>query len=289
MLAVLLAISPAMSQAATASLTRSCNPANQSLVDVEVDDAGFARLIEAIRISSIDRTLFERLHHPESLIGLRFPEYGRNYISMSFAEAQDPQEIANAIAGDPYLRALGVRSAYASGGAVPPSLDVAGLALVEFYHPGLDHYRLIPSGVQSARYDDGGEGPGWARTGKEILALQPGTGTPVRAFRFNDGAAAGSTFYTASPADCGILRREDWGLTYQGVAFGVWAAASAGVCGFYRMPVYRVYNGRSRSGASNHRYLLDYDEYRAMVSRGWLDEGIAFCSLAYDYPWLHFH
>ena len=45
------------------------------------------------------------------------------------------------------------------------------------------------------------------------------------------------------------------------------------------IPVYRAYNNGFDLGIdSNHRYMTDPGLVAEMVEKGWIDEGVAFCS-----------
>ena len=45
------------------------------------------------------------------------------------------------------------------------------------------------------------------------------------------------------------------------------------------IPVYRAYNnGFSRGEDSNHRYVTNLDLLTPLLEKGWVNEGVAFCS-----------
>src|SRR5690606_25862465 len=86
-----------------------------------------------------------------------------------------------------------------------------------------------------------------------------------------------SHFYTGDPDECGMLRDNDLGWTYEGIAFQALLPID-GACLPGTAPVRRMYNNRADELDSNHRFTTSRETYRNMVPEGWLAEGIAFCS-----------
>ena len=91
-----------------------------------------------------------------------------------------------------------------------------------------------------------------------------------------------SHFFTLDPAECALLKTPGSGWIYEGIAFVV-AAPAGGSCPItftysgIRQAIYRLYNNRSAFGDTTHRYTHDLDVRQALVDRGWISEGIAFC------------
>jgi serine protease len=95
---------------------------------------------------------------------------------------------------------------------------------------------------------------------------------------------ANSHFYTANPEDCAYLKSlnpanvyadDQW--TYEGIAFYA-KIPTNGVCPRDSAPIYRVYNNRWRENDSNHRFVSSLREYAAMISKGWIGEGVTLCA-----------
>ncbi|QBQ53072.1 S8 family serine peptidase [Nitrosococcus wardiae] len=153
----------------------------------------------------------------------------------------------------------------------------------EFYNVDLNHYFLTGSKEDAAIVNQGGAGPGWYDTQRYFYAWSgPEEGAlPVCRF-YTQGA--NSHFYTANWEDCAYLRSlnpdnvlapDQW--TYEGIAFYA-KLPTDGVCPGDSAPIYQVYNNRWMHNDSNHRFVSSLREYGAMISRGWVGEGIAFCA-----------
>lgn len=156
----------------------------------------------------------------------------------------------------------------------------------EFYNANLNHYFLTGSKEEAAMITRGGVGPGWANAGNYFYAWSgPEEGAlPVCRF-YTQGA--NSHFYTASSKDCAFLRSlnpenvlapDQW--TYEGIAFYARLPTPNGVCPPDSVAIYRLYNNRWRVNDSNHRFVRSLRERNAMIARGWVDEGVAFCVAA---------
>jgi hypothetical protein len=159
--------------------------------------------------------------------------------------------------------------------------------MVEYYHPGGDHYFMTLEGFESALLDANVATMGWLRTGQTFgawAAFQlPGT---KRLCRFYGDLSAGpnSHFYTPEGSECDGLRTQAAAIPIGQAAwrFEEYAASVAdavdGKCPANLTPVYRVYNDANRRGTtSNHRYMTDPSIYDQMIGKGWLAEGVRFC------------
>jgi hypothetical protein len=165
-----------------------------------------------------------------------------------------------------------------AGGQAFPTATV-----VEFYHPGLNHYFLTASPSEAEGIDRGAAGAGWIRTGRGFQAFTQTavcTGcAPVARFYGTPGVGPNSHFYTASVAEAEFVRRFDPGWMLESLAaFTVQLPDSAGSCpAAAPVPVIRFYNNRWMSNDSNHRYVTRPEDRAEMAGRGWIEEGVAFC------------
>jgi hypothetical protein len=163
--------------------------------------------------------------------------------------------------------------------------------VVEYYNTNLGHYFLTADPVEEQGIDNGSAGPGWVKTGYSFLAYTyplrgnacftgPDCGLPVARFYGTPGIGPNSHFYTANAAEAEGLEKPGSGWTFERFEFTVSVPGASGQCATGLTPVYRLYNNRWMFNDSNHRYVSSAEERSKMLSRGWLDEGIAFCSLA---------
>jgi len=177
--------------------------------------------------------------------------------------------------------------------AMPPEEDRGLVDVVEFYHPDLNHYFITASEEEIAAIEQGAAGPGWVRTGEQFTAWSLGGGDDPRILadvcRYYGSLKPGpnSHFYTASASECKFLMdlrelvpddKPRW--NFEGYAFTVPPVAPNGPpCPETAIPLYRAYNNDFDLGIdSNHRYMTDPDLLAEMVEKGWIDEGVAFCS-----------
>jgi serine protease len=153
----------------------------------------------------------------------------------------------------------------------------------EFYNVDLNHYFLTGSKEDAAIINRGGAGSGWYGSGNFFYMWSgPQEGAlPVCRF-YTQGA--NSHFYTANLEDCAYLKSlnpanvladDQW--TYEGVAFYAKLPIN-GICPSDSAPIYRVYNNRWREDDSNHRFVSSSREYAAMISKGWIGEGVTLCA-----------
>jgi hypothetical protein len=164
-------------------------------------------------------------------------------------------------------------------------------AVVEYYAPTLDHYVITAWPDEIAALD---AGTGFKRTGQQFKAWlrasdAPGYAVPVCRFY---ATGPNSHFYTADPGECQMLKsleqKQKAESLAKGQSFGGWQfeaiafyalAPQGGACAAGSTPVYRAYNGRGNENDSNHRFTVTAG-MRFAMSRGWFDEGVAFCSPA---------
>src|SRR5205085_3901951 len=91
-----------------------------------------------------------------------------------------------------------------------------------------------------------------------------------------------SHFFTADANEAASLSRPGSGWVPEGVAFRENLPDALGRCEGSE-PVYRLYNNRGAQGDDNHRYVASASERDRMVARGWVSEGIAWCTYGSEY------
>lgn len=169
---------------------------------------------------------------------------------------------------------------------IGPVASDAGMEIVEYYEPGLDHFFITASRGEQAFVESGAVG-NWRRTGQSFKAGGP---VPVCRFYGNSapdpvtGAPYGpnSHFYTADADACVFLNvlysRYSKSWRFESFDFSTTRPAE-GTCPINLVPVYRAYNnGLARGIDSNHRFTTSRASIEEVVARGWLDEGIVFCT-----------
>ncbi len=152
--------------------------------------------------------------------------------------------------------------------ATPP----APVPVVEYYHPGLDHYFIsgLPADIAAL---DSGTLKGWARTGHTFKAYaEPVAGAnPVCRFYLPPGNGD-SHFYSASPAECAEVRTRFPSFVFEApdVMHVGLPDTVTGACRAGEVTVFRLWNNRADS---NHRYTADVAVKAAMLARGYIAEG----------------
>ena len=176
--------------------------------------------------------------------------------------------------------------------SLPEGEDRGVVEVVEFYNSILDHYFITATRLEAEMIDQGLAGEGWERTGEFFAAWSiGGYSKAVDVCRFYGSLEPGpnSHFYSVSANECRFLMELEervpndqprW--NFEGYAFSVIppSADATAPCPEAAVPVYRAYNnGFSRGVDSNHRYITDHSLVAEMVRKGWVDEGVAFCSV----------
>ena len=175
---------------------------------------------------------------------------------------------ANLVIDSPQLPSLAIMQMSGTGTvlASTPTVDV-----IEFYHATTNHY-FISSLAADIEALDSSRLPGWVRTGRAFKAYpQPADGaSPV--CRFYLPAPLDSHFYSASPAECSIVKQTypTFVLEAPNVFFIALPDPSSGACPFGTSPVYRLYNNRADA---NHRYTTDLQIKAQMIGQGYIAEG----------------
>jgi len=156
--------------------------------------------------------------------------------------------------------------------AVVPLPAPLPVAVVEYYHPGLDHYFISASAADIAALDSGAL-KGWVRTGLGFNAYpSPAPGaSPVCRFYLPPGSGD-SHFYSASPAECAEVAARFPAFVYEAadVMYVALPEPATGECPAGTVRVYRLWNQRADS---NHRYTTDAAVKAAMVAKGYVAEG----------------
>lgn len=154
--------------------------------------------------------------------------------------------------------------------------------VVEFHNTILDHYFITADPDEAAAIDNGSAGPGWSRTGN---TFKSGGNTLVCRFYGSQSPGPNSHFYTADAGECAFLKQlqastpateKRW--NFESNDFSTTPAVN-GACPAGLVPVYRAYNnGFARNIDSNHRITSDAAAIPAVVTRGWIDEGVVMCA-----------
>lgn len=163
--------------------------------------------------------------------------------------------------------------------ASPPDLTV-----MEFFHAPTQHYFMTGSPDDQRLLTSPALGQSFLPTGRSFAAWSQANGNrpagAVAVHRFFHPETASHVF-TSNPAEVALLRSlplsgAGRGFSDEGVAFFA-LAPSAGRCEAGARPVFRGFNNRVDG---NHRYSNELELHAATVSTGFVDEAVAFCSVA---------
>lgn len=149
----------------------------------------------------------------------------------------------------------------------------------EYLNENIGHYLLLADPNEIAGVDAGLAGAGWRRTGYIFEAYQYHFalhGSEADVCRFY-ALGPNSHFFTANAAECNTLKNTNSGWNFEKIDFVI-DVPQNGSCPSGQSPIYRLYNNRWMFNDSNHRFTPDAGIRDQMVARGWVDEGIAFCS-----------
>lgn len=148
----------------------------------------------------------------------------------------------------------------------------------EYFNHQTRHYVLLSDPDEIANVERGGAGAGWVATGNIFHAQSESFSTASRnVCRFYAPPPVNSHFFTANAAECEQLKNSNSGWIYEKLDFGM-TLPFRGVCEAGFTPIYRVYNNRWMFSDSNHRFVHDAALRDELVARGWIDEGVAFCT-----------
>jgi probable HAF family extracellular repeat protein len=154
-------------------------------------------------------------------------------------------------------------------------LDPVGAArmpAIEYHHEGFDHYFMTANPDEIAKLDT--RAGGWARTGGSFnvyVGDQVGT-VPLCRFFSTAFDPKSSHFYTPFQEECVLVQRSStW--QFEGRVFNMAVPDAGGNCPAGTIPVYRLYN-QGMGAAPNHRYTTSLDTRAAMITQGWVPEGL---------------
>jgi hypothetical protein len=144
--------------------------------------------------------------------------------------------------------------------------------VIEYYHPGFDHY-FMTAILNEITLLDNGTIVGWVRTGHSFnvfVSGTPGTAEECRFFSTAFGLKS-SHFYTPFATECTIVKQNpNW--QFEAAVFNVVLPNPDGSCGAGLRPLYRLYNN-GLGGAPNHRQVTDLAHFESMRAIGWTPEG----------------
>ncbi len=103
------------------------------------------------------------------------------------------------------------------------------------------------------------------------------TVAPVCRFYGVPAGGPNSHFFTASAAECDLVRRAG-GWYYEGIGFYIEPVAADGRCPPGYLQVLRAYNQGFPRNDSNHRFVTSDSTWREMARHGWALEGAVMCA-----------
>jgi hypothetical protein len=149
--------------------------------------------------------------------------------------------------------------------------------IYEFVNDFTGRYVLLWDTAEIATIDAGSAQTRWHRTGKVFggVSIFYACGfSGQRMCRFY-APSINAHFLTARPNECDVLRSNPrLGWIFERNDVYVFVPDARGNC-FDGQPVFRLYNGRDIS----HRHTADPSTRASLLAQGWIDEGIAFCSV----------
>lgn len=163
--------------------------------------------------------------------------------------------------------------------------DQRAVAVSEFYVPSQDTYFVSPSREDALAIDEYASSSLY-RTWRGFYAwpsIDQSDAGAVAVCRWFFKAPVSTHFYSAKQSDCDLVRsvygsqpnvaeEESYGR------FFVMPPNASGGCDVKYQPVYRLFNGRVTEQKANHRYTAHPSDRRELIARGWVDEGVAWCS-----------
>lgn len=157
--------------------------------------------------------------------------------------------------------------------------------VVEYLALGNRHYFMTARPTEQALLD--GLPASFVRTGMQFEAVDaavqvaiPDAFQPSPMCRFYASPERGgsSTHFYGRQSDCQFLNTLT-GLSNEGYDFAAQLPVR-GVCPSNApTAVFRLFNNQSASNNANHRYVVSTARRDAMTLLGWIDEGIAFCTM----------
>ena len=277
---MLLAALPAtMATWAQVRLTESCNTLQGHGIVIEVPGESQARDIAAQALV-IGSEIRSRLWHPlEARVGGSFLGGGYRVV-LEYPESQDIAQIADEVGANPLP---GVARAYPNtlGACFGVGPMIVMIPVEEFVNRISGRQVLVSDKLEAAAINSGGAGPGWESRGQVFQynfgRAMGGCDTWLRVQRFY-APGPRSHFFTASPQECGALRRRGTGWLLEGVSMWAKLPSANGSCPSEApTPVFRAYNNGWARADSQHRFSTDATTIQQLVRAGWIDEGVGFC------------
>jgi hypothetical protein len=190
--------------------------------------------------------------------------------------------------GDEGNLAVLVRKSQVDG--APPLLvlsvkeDLVGMqdpSVVEYYVPAAKRYFITGRKSEQALLDDPDVRGAFIRTGMRFTAkssrYRDVPELPVcRLYAAPEKGGSNSHFYGMGD-DCSTLNKLK-GLKYEGFDFSVLKPGFGGCPADAPNPVSRLFNNKAASNDGNHRYVVSAATQSKMLTQGWADEGVVFCS-----------
>lgn len=152
-------------------------------------------------------------------------------------------------------------------------------SVVEYFVPALKRYFITGRKAEQDALDALPQS--FQRTGMKFTAkssrYRDVPEQPVcRLYASPDKGMSNSHFYGIGD-DCPTLNKLS-GLKYEGYDFSVIKPYGSVCTGEAANPVWRLFNNKAATNEGNHRYVVSVATKARMVSQGWVDEGVVFCS-----------
>ena len=152
---------------------------------------------------------------------------------------------------------------------------------IEFFNTILGHFFMAAGADEIASIRSGAAGPGWVETGQsfKVFSQLPSDPQVVPVCRFYGVPAGGpnSHFFTASPSECDLVKRNG-GWFFEGIGFYILPVQPNGQCPAGYLSVNRAYNNGFPRNDSNHRFTTSDSTLRDMGQLGWAVEGTVMCA-----------
>jgi hypothetical protein len=154
--------------------------------------------------------------------------------------------------------------------------------VIEFVNDITKRRVLLVSLAEIEAVEKGAAGPGWRRS-EFAFSVYRGSGLGLPGVCRFYAPSVNSHFFTLNEEECAQLRAPGSAWIHEGIAFFA-APPIRGGCNYppnllgYHTPIYRLYNNRAAFLDSTHRFTDDVEVRQALVDRGWIDEGVAFCT-----------
>ena len=154
---------------------------------------------------------------------------------------------------------------------------------IEFFNTILGHFFMAAGADEIAAIRGGAAGPGWVETGQSFkvfdrMVTDPaGAAAPVCRFYGVPAGGPNSHFFTASPSECDLVKRNG-GWFFEGVGFYILPVQPDGQCPAGYLSVNRAYNNGFPRNDSNHRFTTSDSTLREMGQQGWAMEGTVMCA-----------